>query len=90
MRCFASERVTSDISYSLKPNLLTCCGIFQIHTPKQKSLIVERKKEQKLIVSDCIYSNGTAVLANPAGHNHQRALVSLPDHNNSNKVEEAR
>lgn len=82
MLCFGADRI-----------LLFCCGILQIHTKtmSKKDALCRKKKpktKQKLIVSVCICSNGTAVLANPAGHNHQKALVSLPDHNNSNRVED--
>lgn len=93
MQCFALELIISDKSCSLRCILLSCCRIIQIHTQtKQKKMPSEGKKnkiKQKLIVSDCMQqwhsSSGKA-----AGHNHQRALVLLPDHNNSSKVEEAR
>lgn len=85
MQCFASELIAS-YSFAVKSfkstpkpwaKKMPCAG--KKNNPKTK---------QKLIVSECICSNGTAVLANPAGHNHQKALVSLPDHNNSNRVED--
>lgn len=85
MQCFALELIAS---YSLAME-----SFKSTPKPGAKKMPCEGKKnktKQKLIVSECICSNGAAVLANPAGHNHQKALVSLPDHNNSNKVEEAR